>query len=120
MAAPSLPSVGVHLPHPALAPSRPPQTPRCARPPHGATLAPRPLPPAPRHRLFRGGTPGGAGARGIAPPLPRTFHAGHRLVGQLRPRSEPVLRSTSRPAVERLHHAQRGQRPADRSRLVAG
>ena len=45
--------------------------------------------------------------------------AGQRLVGDLRPRRRPLLGSPCRSAVQRLHHAQLGERRADRGRLVA-
>ena len=46
--------------------------------------------------------------------------AGQRLVGLVRPRREPLLRRARRPALGRLHHAQRDGRPGGRRRLVAG
>ena len=52
-------------------------------------------------------------------PVPRAFLAGERVVGKLRSRGQPVLGTPGRATVERLHHAQLRQRPADRGRLVA-
>ena len=75
--------------------------------------------PAQATELPRRGHPGRPRACRATRPVPRALHAGQRLVGHLRPRREPVLRSSRRPAVQRLHHAELGHRPADRSRLVA-
>ena len=52
-------------------------------------------------------------------PVSRALQPGQRVVGHLRPRGQPVLRRDRRPAVERLHHAQLGHCPTDRSWLVA-
>ena len=41
------------------------------------------------------------------------------LVGDVRPGRQPLFRKTGRSTVHRLHHAQLGQRSADRDRLVA-
>ena len=63
--------------------------------------------------------PGRARARRLPRALPRALDAGQRLVGVLRPRGEPLLGPPRRPALRRLHHAQRDGLPGGRRRLVA-
>ena len=74
----------------------------------------------PGRRLLRRRDPGGARARRVPRALPRTLDAGQRVVGLVRPRGQPLLRPARRPAVRRLHHAQRDGRAGGRGRLVAG
>ena len=69
--------------------------------------------------LLRRRDPGRARPRRVPRAVPRALDAGQRLVGLVRPRGEPVLRPAGRPAVGRLHHAQRDGRPGGRRRLVA-
>ena len=66
-------------------------------------------PGAGRH-LPRGGDARRARARRAPRPLPRAQDAGQRLVGLLRPRGQPVLGASGRPAVAGLHHAERDGR----------
>ena len=75
--------------------------------------------PRPGRRLLRGGDPGGAPARRVPRAVPRAVDAGQRVVGVVRPRRQPLLGSAGRPAVGRLHHAQRDGRAGGRRRLVA-
>ena len=88
------------------------------RPPRRGRRA-RHLRHGPGRRLPRRRDPGRARARRLPRALPRALHAGQRLVGVLRPRGEPLLGPPGRPAVRRLHHAQRDGRPGGRRRLVA-
>ena len=74
----------------------------------------------PGRDLPRGGDARRARARRVPRALPRALDAGQRVVGLVRPRGEPLLRRAGRPAVGRLHHAQRDGRPGGRRRLVAG
>ena len=80
----------------------------------------RHLRPRPGGLLLRRRDPGRPRARRLPRALPRALDAGQRLVGILRPRGEPLLGPPRRPAVRRLHHAQRDGRAGGRRRLVAG
>ena len=79
----------------------------------------RDLRPSPGHRLLRRGDAGCARARGSAGSLSRPLDAGQCLVGIVRSRGQPLFRPSGRTVVAGLHHAQRGERAADRGRLVA-
>ena len=74
----------------------------------------------PGRLLLRGRDPGGPRPRRLPRALSRTLDAGQRVVGLVRPRGEPVLGPARRPALRRLHHAQRDGRAGGRRRLVAG
>jgi hypothetical protein len=82
-------------------------------------LRPRHLQLRARGRLLRGSDPRCARPLRATGPISRALQPGQRVVGHLRPRGQPVLRRDRRPAVERLHHAQLGHCPTDRSWLVA-
>ena len=56
---------------------------------------------------------------GVPRAISWTLDSGQRLVGFVRPRSQPLLRSACRSAIERLHHAQRDGFSGGRGRLVA-
>ena len=75
--------------------------------------------PVAGRRILRRRHAGRPRPRGVPRPVPRTLHAGQRLVGHVRPRHLALLRTARRPAARRLHRAQRGERRADRDRLVA-
>ena len=62
----------------------------------------------PGRDLLPGRDPGGARPRGAPRALPRPLDAGQRLVGNVRPRRQPLLRATRRADVAGLHQAQRG------------
>ena len=72
-----------------------------------------------RSPLLRRRDPGRAGPGRLPGALPRALHAGQRVVGLVRPGRELVLRRPGRPALARLHHAQRDGLPGGRRRLVA-
>ena len=80
----------------------------------------RDLRPRPGGDLLRGRHPGGARPRGVPGSVSGPLDAGQRLVGDLRPRGQPLLGAAGRSTVRRLHHAQRRRCPAGRDRVVAG
>src|SRR5581483_10029643 len=69
--------------------------------------------------LLRRSDPSRVRAHRAARSLPRPRDASQRLVGVVRPRSQPLLRRTGRSSRRRLNHPQRDGRRRGRGRLVA-